>query len=94
MIIDSSTLKVFGFRIIDGRNLFPSDVNKACLINYTAFKQLKDDNYKNHKVNGSEIVGVVADFHVSSLYNKTGPLVLMYNPIWGTNNVTIRISVR
>jgi putative ABC transport system permease protein len=92
MIIDSSTLKVFGFRIIEGRNLFPSDVNKACLINYTAFKQLKDSNYKDHKINGIEIVGVVSDFHFSSLYNKTGPLVLMYVPAWGSNNVTIRIS--
>jgi putative ABC transport system permease protein len=92
MIIDSSTSKVFGFNIIRGRNLFPSDVNKACLINFTAFKQLKDDNYKDHKINGSEIVGVVSDFHYSSLYNKTGPLVLMYNPAWGANNITIRIS--
>jgi putative ABC transport system permease protein len=92
IIIDSTTLKVFGFNIIAGRNLFPSDVNKACLINYTAFKQLKDDNYKDHKINGSEIVGVVSDFHFSSLYNKTGPLVLMYNPAWGADNITIRIS--
>jgi putative ABC transport system permease protein len=92
MIIDSSTLKVFGFQIIQGRNLFPSDVNKACLINNTAFKQLKDDNYKDHKINGSEIVGVFSDFHYSSLYNKTGPLVLMYSPSFGANNITIRIS--
>ena len=92
MIIDSSTLKVFGFQIIQGRNLFPSDANKACLINNTAFKQLKGDNYKDHKINGSEIVGVVSDFYYSSLYNKTGPLVLMYSPSFGANNITIRIS--
>ena len=41
---------------------------------------------------GSEIVGVVADFNYSSLYTKTGPLVLMYNPGSNANYITMRIS--
>jgi len=92
MAIDSTTLKVFGFKIIKGRNLLPSEVNKACLINYTAYKQLNDDDLQNHKMNGAEIVGVVSDFHFSSLYNKTTPLALMYAPFWGANYITIRIK--
>jgi putative ABC transport system permease protein len=92
IVIDSTSIKTFGFRILQGRDLMPGDVNKACLINSTALKNFPDGDYHNHKMNGSEIVGVVSDFHYSSLHNKIGPLILIYNPEWGATTITMRVS--
>ena len=89
--IDSNSIDTFGFKIIQGRELLQGDCNKACLINHSALKNIDDGDYLGHKVNGSEIVGVVSDFNYSSLHNNIGPLVLLYND-WGKNNITMRIS--
>jgi putative ABC transport system permease protein len=91
IVIDSSSLETFGFKIIKGRNLLPGDINKACLVNTEALKNFRDGDFHGHKVNGSEVVGVVSDFNYSSLYNKTGPLVLLFNN-WGSSHITMRIS--
>jgi putative ABC transport system permease protein len=89
--VDSNSMKTFGFKIVQGRELLPGDFNKACLINMASLKQFEDGDYRNHKVNGSEIVGVISDFNYSSLHNSIGPLVLLYND-WTKNNITIRVS--
>jgi putative ABC transport system permease protein len=89
--IDSTSLRTFGFKIIQGRNLLPGDLNKACLINMASLKKFSDRDFTKHKVNGSEIVGVVSDFHYSSMHNITGPLVLLYNN-WGVTHFTMRVS--
>lgn len=92
ILIDSTSLKTFGLKIIKGRNLLPGDVDKACLVNQTALKNFKDGDFTNQKVNGKEIVGVVSDFHYSSLYNKIGQLALMYNAEWRVCDITMRVS--
>ena len=94
MFIDTSTLNTFGFKIIKGRNLFPGDVDKACLVNKEVLKKFGSGNFEKIKINGCSVAGVVADFNYSSLYNSTGPLVLMYSPEMGTTHITIRISGR
>ncbi|MBI1937670.1 MAG: ABC transporter permease [Ignavibacteriales bacterium] len=92
ILIDSTSLKVFGIEIIKGRNLLAGDVDKACLVNQTALKNFKGGDFINQKVNGKEIVGVVSDFHYSSLYNEIGQLALMYNPNWSVCDITMRVS--
>jgi len=92
IVIDSTSLNTFGFKIIKGRNLLPGDVNKACLINENLFKLFKEGDLHNNKVNGAEVVGVVSDFNFNSLYEKPGPLVLLYNNSWGYNFITMRVS--
>jgi putative ABC transport system permease protein len=92
LVIDSTSLNTFGFKIIKGRNLLPGDFNKACLINETLYKRFKGDGLHNIRVNGAEVVGVVSDFRYSSFYGRQGPLVLMYNGFWGYNYITMRIS--
>lgn len=90
IVIDSTSLETFGFKIIKGRNLLPSD--KACLINEEALKNFKDDNFDDQKINNLEIAGIVSDFNYSSLYEKTGPLILMYNNDFGKSHITLRVS--
>ena len=70
----------------------PGDEGKVCYVNEEALKKLKSDNLKNQKILGCEIAGVVADFNYESLYNATGPLVLMVQQrIWNTH-ITMRVS--
>ncbi len=92
VVIDSTSLNTFGFKIIKGRNLLPGDLNKACLINEALYKRFNEGDLHNHKVNGAEVVGVVSDFNYNSLYEKPGPLVLLYNSFWGYNYITMKIS--
>ena len=77
--VDSTSLSTFGFKIVKGRNLMPGDVDKACLINYSAFKRFDDKDFRNHKAGGLEIVGVVSDFNYKSSYNTVEPLALIIN---------------
>ena len=91
IVVDSTSLKTFGFKIVQGRDFLPSDINKACLVNMAAFKCFPDGDFHNHKVNGSEVIGVVSDFHYASLQNKIGPLVFLYNT-WSKSTITMRVS--
>jgi putative ABC transport system permease protein len=90
--IDSNFYKTFNIQVIDGRKLLPGDVNKACLINETAWKNMEDRNYQGKKVNGAEIVGVVKDFHINSMHTKIEPLMLCSFDWLPPNNISIRIS--
>jgi putative ABC transport system permease protein len=90
--VDANAVKTFGFKVVQGRNLLPGDLNKACLINTAALANFEDGDFHGKKVFGVEIVGVVSDFHYSSLYEKTGPMALAYVDLWGKTHLTLRIS--
>ncbi|MFQ5631660.1 MAG: FtsX-like permease family protein, partial [bacterium] len=91
IVVDSNTVQTFGFKVVQGRNLLPGDLNKACLINATALNKFYNGDFRGHEVNGIEIVGVVSDFHYSPLYKQTEPLALMFYD-WGGNHITMRIA--
>ena len=81
---DEYFLETFGLQLVAGRNLQPSDTVREYLINETAVKKLglasPDEAIgKPFRVWGinAPIVGVVRDFHTSSLREEIGPVVLM-----------------
>ncbi|HEX9652655.1 MAG TPA: ABC transporter permease [bacterium] len=91
IVIDSNTVKTFGFEIVQGRNLLPGDLNQACLINAAALSKFANNDFLGQEVNSSAIVGVISDFHFASLHKKIAPLVLLYSD-WGGQHLTMRIS--
>lgn len=91
IVVDLSTLKTFGFKIVQGRDLLPGDLGKACLINVASLNKFENGDFFGHDVNGTEIVGVVSDFHYDSMYNQIGALALMYYG-WSGNFITMRIK--
>jgi len=91
IVVDSSSIKTFGFKVIQGRDLLPGDLNKACLINTTGLSKFDNNDFRGHEVNGEEIVGVISDFHYTSMYKQTGAMALMYYD-WGGNHITMRIT--
>jgi putative ABC transport system permease protein len=93
MLVDTAFLETFGLKVIKGRNLEPGDYGKVCMINEAAYKHFEFENLENKRFNnfgGFDIIGVVNDFHYSSLHKKIGPVCIMFT----SNNSPSAINIR
>jgi len=94
---------MLGIRIKQGR-LFDrdleTDVMGAYLINETAAKQFGWLNPIGKRINGpiesdgreGEVIGVLHDFHYTSLHNKIEPLVIFINKNWGSEFIYVKLN--
>jgi putative ABC transport system permease protein len=78
-------LDVFGIQIIEGRNFsreFRTDEQYAVLLNQTAVQSLgmKDPVGKVLENQGFHVIGVVRDYHHSSLHDKIEPMIFFLRP--------------
>jgi putative ABC transport system permease protein len=89
---DSAFLKVFQIPVVKGRELLPSDFDKVCYINETAFKKTGWDSFEGKKFQRFEIVGIVKDFNYADLYNQIGPLAIPISSEMGVSHLTLRVS--
>jgi putative ABC transport system permease protein len=90
---DIDFIETFGLDIISGRNFRLSDADTVCIINQAAFKKYGWDNIENKKFknyDGLRIIGIVNDFHVSSLHNEVEPAVLILKNRF-KNTLTLRL---
>ena len=76
--VDTSFIATFRINLLQGRNFSPGDY-KVCLVNETLMKENKWDNYRGKQAGRNEIIGVVKDFHTSSLYEKIVPVEIDFN---------------
>jgi putative ABC transport system permease protein len=90
--VDSAFFKVFQIPIVEGRNLNPSDFNKVCYINETAYKKTGWDSFEGKKYNGYEIIGMVKDFNFADLYNQITPLAILFSSSNGISHLTIKVD--
>ncbi len=90
--VDSAFFDVFRIQVIKGRNLLPSDFNKVCYINETAFKTSGWDTFEGEKYHGQEIIGIVKDFHFADLHNQIAPLAVQITSEMGISHLTLRVS--
>lgn len=84
---DANFVPMYQFKLVSGRNYYPSDTLKEFVINQSLVKamglkhdaealgQLLNLNGKNYP-----IVGVVADFHENTLHQKIKPTFIAYIP--------------
>jgi putative ABC transport system permease protein len=99
---DFEFVKTLGIKMIAGRDLsasFPTDSAGSVLINHTACtflgyspEQALGKWIRNIQGDGLQrrIVGVVEDFHFSSLKEKIGPMVIAPNPDWRVAVIRLR----
>lgn len=101
--VDTGYINTMGMEIIQGRNFsadFPSDSN-AIIINETVAKYLGYPNPVGQKIYESlrddptqsrpiEIIGVVKNFHYSSLREQVGPLSLALNGSYGITSIKLK----
>jgi putative ABC transport system permease protein len=85
-------MATFGFHLITGRDLRADDINRSCLVNETAWKELAENNFKDTVGQKLAIVGVVSDFQLAPLYEKNVPLRMEYNDWFGTSHLTVKIN--
>lgn len=97
--VDEDYLKALNVQLVAGRN-FSLQFNDSAsyIINETAANVLGLENPIGQVVNNPSvgdktgtIVGVVKDFHFTSLHNNIEPLVLEYKPEW-TSYLTVKIK--
>ena len=99
--IDGHYIETMGMNLLTGRNFsasIPSDTIKSIIVNEAMAKtfgwdhplgkivKFPDDTSGSHV----EVIGVIKDFNLKSLYNPIAPLILFYRP--ESRNVQIKIS--
>jgi len=91
--VDEDFVSTFGLEILSGRNFRQGDADTLCIINQAAFKKYGWENIDNKKFKnlGSTVIGVVKDFHVSSLHNEIEPAVILLKNRF-RNTLTLRLS--
>jgi len=95
--VDDDYLKVLNIKLKEGRNFSRSFNDSASfIVNEKAAEVLALKNplgstvINNTRGVQGKVVGVIKDFHFTSLHNAIEPLVLEYNPGW-TENLFIKI---
>jgi putative ABC transport system permease protein len=95
LLVDTSFLETFGLKVIRGRNLGPGDFDKSCMINEAAYRYFDFENLENKRFNnfgGFDIIGVVNDFHYSSLHKIIGPVCIMFTSKSRPTTISIRFA--
>ncbi|MDO1451661.1 ABC transporter permease [Rhodocytophaga aerolata] len=87
MAIEEDFLEMFDMHLTEGQNFTGSKADSThYILNETAVKQagIQDPIGKRFKlwVTEGTIIGVVKDFHFSSMHNKIEPAVFLYRPEW------------
>ena len=100
---DHHLLPTMGIRLIQGRNFLPSprkDLGVPIIVNETSVKELHLENPLGHILYTSgagdqliphEIVGVVEDFHFSSLKNEMHPFFIL-KATEGFDRISIKLQ--
>ncbi|MBW6501067.1 MAG: FtsX-like permease family protein [Bacteroidales bacterium] len=96
LLVDTAFIKTFGVKVIRGRGLLPGDIDKVCMINEAAYKHFEFESLENKRFNnygGFDIIGVVNDFHYSSLHKSIGPVCIMFTSRNKPSALNIRFMV-
>jgi putative ABC transport system permease protein len=91
---DTNYLKIYGIKLLAGRNVELSDTTKEYIVNETYMHLLgyqKPQDILNKSLNGRPIVGVMADFNQQSLHDLIKPLVFLSN---GKSANTFHIALK
>lgn len=89
LVVDDDYLNAFGIELVDGRGFQSEnglDQRQSVILNETAAKYFDLENPVGSKLPGNKfgehrIIGVVKDFHFTSLHSEIEPLVIVQNII-------------
>lgn len=100
--VQEDYIKTLGIELLEGRNFseeFPGDKVNSVIVNETLVKELELERTLGMTLTGHkfdeqipQIIGVVKDYHVSSLRQKIDPLILhMTNEVNGRWSLLVKI---
>ena len=104
--IDHDYISTMGIEFADGRNFSPgntSDQYNAVLINETAVKMFgwtnavgrtikALENAKDESYTSFTVIGVIKDFHITSLHQKIEPIIITDKKNGGSNALSLKIN--
>ena len=97
LLVDTAFLETFDLKLIKGRIPEPGEYGKVCMINEAGWKHFEFEDFENKRFNnygGFDIIGVINDFHYSSLHNRIEPMFILFTPNKGINSINIRFDGR
>ncbi len=96
MGVDADYLKTFNMEMVEGRffsEQFQTDASDSCVINEAAVEAMGLESPLGKRVYWDDfkgkIIGVIKDFHFSSLHDEIEPLMMRMG--WALDNICIRI---
>lgn len=91
--VDFDFFKTFDVSLFEGRlfDVTHSTDSIAYVINQSALKLFPNQSWLNGTIDDGPVIGVVHDFHYSSLLEPIQPLLLRINPDWA-NYLAIKIK--
>lgn len=102
--VDYDFVKTMGMKILRGRDFskkFPTDLQESILINEAAVKTfgwdeplgktIKHFNARGEEIWNHKVIGILKDFHFTSLHEKIKPLKIMMTD-WRQRYILIRIK--
>ncbi|MBC7920370.1 MAG: ABC transporter permease, partial [Ferruginibacter sp.] len=97
--IDEDYLDLLRVNVVAGRNFsaaIPTDRTNAVIVNeafvkWMGWKQAVGQKFSNEPGITQQVIGVVSDFHYTSLHNRIEPILLYYNT---DNPVNLLVSIR
>lgn len=81
-LITPEYIEVLGLEILEGRTFRPNETGSSIIVNETFVREFGLENPVSAQIPGKdfqgshEIIGVIKDFHFSSLYEKIKPLMI------------------
>ena len=90
-------LNTMGIELLEGRDFLDGDLNKACLLNEEALKQLGWENFEGERCSigqegGYEVIGVIKDFKFESYHFAVEPLALLLTGAEDGNVLSVRFT--
>lgn len=74
ILTDIDFINTFNLQLLQGRDFTDADRENSCIINEEAMEQLGWNNIEGKMCNDMKVIGVVKDFNISSLHNRTEPV--------------------
>lgn len=99
-VVDDEYLTVMKMELVSGRNFSdenPADMRRSVIVNETFAREYGWTGVDGKRIPGKnfgdhEVIGIVKDFHFTSLYTPVNPLVIVQDPasiLKGVENINI-----
>ncbi len=95
--IGDNYLNTMDMELLAGRDFLEGDMEKACLLNEEAIKQLGWENIDGKRFNfvkegGLEVIGVIKDFKFESYHQSVESLALVFDGAANGNVLSVRLK--
>jgi putative ABC transport system permease protein len=95
--VDSNFIKTFRIELLDGRNFLGGDMDKACLMNETAYKKFGWENLENRifdngREGGYQVIGITNDFIIETLHRPQLPVCMMFTNDLSPEHLNIKLN--